>query len=223
MNANTIIITGSNGATASSLMSYFADHYKTVIGISRNPNQKDLGKNIHTLKADISSFKETEDVVIEINKAHQHIDCLINCAGGFDMGKNIEDNHYQWEKMYTVNFITCLNVCKAVIPLMKQRQSGSIINFGSKAAIDGFANAAPYLVSKSAVHALTKIVAIETKDDNIRCNAILPGIIDTPANRDAMPDEDFAQWETPNDIARKAHQILQSSISGELITLNQEI
>ena len=223
MNANTIIITGANGTTSSSLISYFADHYKTVIGISRNPHQKNIGNNIHTLKADISSFKEAEDVIIEISEGYQNIDCLINCAGGFDMGKTIEDNHYQWEQMYTINFITCLNVCKTVIPLMKQRQSGSIINFGSKAAIDGFSNAAPYLVSKSAVHAFTKFVAIETKDDNIRCNAILPGIIDTSANRNAMPDEDFTQWETPNDIACRAHQILQSSISGQLITLDQDI
>ena len=128
---------------------------------------------------------------------------------------------------FAVNVTGTFLISKYALPLMrkaaKNKVSASIINFGSKAAIDGFANAAPYLVSKSAVHAFTKFVAIETKDDNIRCNAILPGVIDTTANRNAMPDEDFTQWENPNDIARKAHQILQSSISGELITLDQDI
>jgi NAD(P)-dependent dehydrogenase (short-subunit alcohol dehydrogenase family) len=223
MSANTIVITGASGATASSLIQYFSEHYNNVIGISRNANEIDCAENVYTLKADISIDKEAEDAINEIDKIYGKIDCIINCAGGFDMGETIEESQYQWDQMHSINFGTCLNTSRAVIPIMKKNNGGCIINFGSRAALDGFANAAPYLVSKSAVHTLTKLTAIETQDNNIRCNAILPGIIDTPANRDAMPDEDFSQWETTEDIAKMAHRIIQSSKNGELITLNQEL
>lgn len=223
MNANTIVVTGSNGAAAAALIEYFRKHFKNVIGISRNPSEQHLGNNTHFLKADISAPKEAESAINEIYDSYGNISCVINCAGGFDMGPMIEDSHYQWEQMHLINFRTCLNTSKAAISAMKKTGGGCIINFGSKAALDGFANAAPYLVSKCAVHALTKLIAIEGKQKKIRCNAILPGIIDTQANRDAMPEEDFTKWESTQDIAKMAHRIIDSSLSGELITLNQDI
>ena len=223
MNANTIVVTGANGAVSTALIKYFSNHFKHTIGISRNPSKQDLGDNTHFLKADISAPKEAENAINEIHDSYGNISCVINCAGGFDMGQTIEDSHYQWDQMHLINFSTCLNTSKAAISAMKKTGGGCIINFGSKAALDGFANAAPYLVSKCAVHALTKFISIEGEEQNIRCNAILPGIIDTQANRDAMPAEDFSKWESTQDIAKMAHRIIDSSVTGELITLDQDI
>ena len=132
-----------------------------------------------------------------------------------DLIENTED----WEKMHSINFITCLNGCRAILPQFKKQNYGCIINFGSKEALDGFPTAAPYLISKSAVHSLTKLISIEMNDSQARCNAILPGIIDTPANRTAMPDEDYSTWETTDQIGSKINNILTDSISGELVTL----
>ena len=136
------------------------------------------------------------------------------------MGKSVEQDQDSWEKMHAINFTTCLHGSQAALHIMKKQGYGKIINIGSRAAIDGFPNAAPYLVSKSSVHALTRYIALENSDNKITCNAILPGVIDTPANREAMPDEDFSGWETPLQIAKKIEGVIASNVTGELIYVN---
>ena len=220
MKNKAIVITGSNGATARELIKYFADKFEDVIGITRNPTISYKEENVNIIQADILDKNEIIDLKDKIKLNHYNISCWINCAGGFNMGMNVEEDQDNWDKMYNINFQTCLNGCQIALEIMKQQGYGRIINIGSRAAIDGFPNAAPYLVSKSSVHALTKYIALETSGSDITCNAILPGIIDTPSNRDAMPKEDFKSWESPVDIAKKIEKVITSDVRGELIYIS---
>ena len=220
MNYKTIVITGSNGSTAKGLIRYFSNHFNNVIGISRDPHEMFSEKNVFIYKANMLNRSESFNISKHIIEKHQAIDVWINCIGGFSMGNSIDEDHENWNSMYNVNFTTCLHGCQAAIHYMKQQTDGHIINIGSEAALNGFENAAAYLISKSSVHALTKLIDLEMKKFNISCNAILPGIIDTPQNREAMPNEDFTKWQTPEQIAATIHHTLESKESGNLISVN---
>ena len=215
---NTLIVTGSDGATAKEIINYFADKYINVIGFSRHQSESYIQDNINIMNVDMLNMNQINDAVSTINNKYGIINCWINCVGGFSMGDLIEETD-NWDAMYSINFITCLNGCRAILPQFKNQNDGCIINFGSKAALEGFPGAAPYLMSKSSVHTLTKLISIELSEYDVRCNAILPGIIDTTKNRQAMPNEDYSKWESPDSIAAKINDIFNSEIKGELITL----
>ena len=117
--------------------------------------------------------------------------------------------------MYNTNFMTTLNCCQQILPLMKSRGFGRIINMGSRTAADAMPLAGPYCASKMAVHTLTKTVALEN-GDGITCNAILPGIIDTPVNRKTMETSDRAGWTSMRQIANKIEHIICSNANGVL-------
>jgi NADP-dependent 3-hydroxy acid dehydrogenase YdfG len=218
MNNNVLIITGSDGATAQALIDYFADKYKHVIGFSRQQKTSYPQDSVEIMNVDMLEPRQIIAAIDTTIEKYGEINGWINCVGGFDMGNLIEDED-NWDEMYSINFTTCLNGCRAIIPQFKKQNHGCIINFGSKAALDGFPTAASYLISKTSVHSLTKLISIEMGSSQARCNAMLPGIIDTKINRKAMPDEDYSTWESPKDIASKINYIFSSKINGELITL----
>ena len=218
MNNKVIVITGSDGATAQGLINYFATRYEHIIGFSRRQITVYKQNSVDIMKVDMLDNHQIIDAINTIIKKHGEISSWINCVGGFSMG-NLIENEDDWTSMQSINFTTCLNGCRAIIPQFKKQNHGSIINFGSKAALEGFPTAAPYLISKSSIHYLTKLIAIEMDDSKVRCNAILPGIIDTQANRRMMPDEDYSTWDSIDEIGSKIYNLLQDSISGELVTL----
>jgi len=220
MKYNTVVITGSNGATARELIRYFSTTSTQVVGITRHPKEKFVENNVDILTADMENRQEVNSIAQEIVRRYQTIDVWINCIGGFDMGPSIKDDQENWERMHNINFLTCLHGSQAALLHMTNQNDGQIINIGSQAALDGFPNAAAYLVSKSSVHMLTRLLALENTDNNIRVNAVLPGIIDTKANRDAMPNEDFNVWQTPLDIAKTIELTIDSNKSGMLVSVD---
>jgi short-subunit dehydrogenase len=220
MKYNTMVITGSNGATASELIRYFSKVTRHVAGISRLPKEDFSESNVKIFTADMEKPNEAHDVSNKIISKYKTIDIWVNCIGGFNMGSSIKDDSENWDNMFKVNFLTCLHGSQEALIHMTNQKMGYIINIGSQAAVDGFPNAAPYLVSKSSVHMLTRLIALENSNNNIRANAILPGIIDTNMNRDAMPDEDFSTWQTPVQIAKTIEDTIDSGKSGMLISVD---
>jgi NAD(P)-dependent dehydrogenase (short-subunit alcohol dehydrogenase family) len=123
------------------------------------------------------------------------IDVLANIAGGFTMGPLIQDTEDKdWDFMMNLNARSVFNTCRRVIPAMLQNDGGRIINVSARAIEHGKGRMGPYCASKAAVKTLTESLAAENKFDNINVNCILPGTIDTPENRQAMPDADFSNW-----------------------------
>jgi NAD(P)-dependent dehydrogenase (short-subunit alcohol dehydrogenase family) len=130
------------------------------------------------------------------------IDALVNTVGGFRGGYPVvEQGSDDWDFLLGVNLKTTLNTCRAVTPTMMEQRAGRIINVASRAALTGDAGLAAYSASKAAVLRLTESLAAELKDAGVNANCVLPGTIDTPQNRAAMPAADFARWVTPQDVA----------------------
>jgi NAD(P)-dependent dehydrogenase (short-subunit alcohol dehydrogenase family) len=107
------------------------------------------------------------------------------------------------ERMYQLNVMTAFRSCRAALPAMLEQGGGAIVCVGTKAALEPFSGASGYITSKAAVLAFVRALAVEYRDDGIRANAILPSVIDTPANREAMPDADHSTWVPPVQIARE--------------------
>ena len=130
------------------------------------------------------------------------VDILLNIAGGFSMGESSYDPQGRdWEAMFRVNVDTLRNSLQAVAPGMVERGRGSIVNVGAMAALKGQAKMSAYVASKSVVLRLTESLSAEVRDRGVNVNAALPSIIDTPANRAAMPKADPSRWVSPDDLA----------------------
>lgn len=130
------------------------------------------------------------------------IDILVNIAGGFRSGPPIHETSVDtWDFMLDLNARTAFLTSRAVIPHMLRRNYGRIISVAARAALEGKANMGPYVISKMAVIRLTETMAAELKHEGITVNCILPGTIDTPANRRDMPNANFDRWVPPESLA----------------------
>lgn len=129
------------------------------------------------------------------------IDALLNCAGGFAW-QTLEGGPLDtWTALFRLNVLTAATASRAAIPHLKTAAHGRIVNVGANAALKAAAGMGAYAASKAGVHALTQSLAEELKGDNVTVNAVLPSILDTPANRAEMPKTDPAIWVKPADLA----------------------
>lgn len=130
------------------------------------------------------------------------IDVLVNAVGAFRGGKPVhEADPADWEAMFDANVKTTLNACRAVIPAMIRQESGKIVNVASIAALHGEGNVAAYCASKSAVVRLTESLSTELRPYGVNVNCVLPGTLDTPQNRSAMPGGGDREWVSLEDLA----------------------
>jgi NAD(P)-dependent dehydrogenase (short-subunit alcohol dehydrogenase family) len=152
--------------------------------------------------ADLSTPAGARSFVDEAARQLGVLDGVALVAGGWAGGALFEEApDDSWERMLRANLDTAAHVCRATLPHLR-KQGGSVVAVGSRAAQTGGAGMAAYAVSKVAVHALVEVLALENAGRGVRFNAVLPGTIDTPANRRAMPDADHRKWTSPEAVAR---------------------
>ena len=214
------VVTGATGGTGPAIVELLSQKCAAVVGVARGENGRwsNLGGSRFQINANILDPKSVERLVSEVVKHFKSIHVWINVVGGFAMGKNVEDTKSEdWRGMHDLNFNSVLNCCRQILPIFKAQHFGRIINFGSVAGLEGMGLAGPYAMSKAAVINLTKTVALEGKDYEITANVIIPSIIDTPANRRAMPEADFSKWTTPIQIAEKIVMLIGSVRTGETV------
>ncbi|MCK9515038.1 MAG: SDR family NAD(P)-dependent oxidoreductase [Ottowia sp.] len=162
---------------------------------------KEAGQRL-CLAADLLDTAQVEYAVAQTLQRLGRIDILCNIAGGFHMGDKVhETSDEAWDFMFNINVRTLTNMASAVVPHMLEAGSGKIVNIGAFAARHGEAGKGAYIASKSAVIRLTESMALELRAQGINVNCVLPTIIDTPANRAAMPDADPARWVAPEALA----------------------
>jgi NAD(P)-dependent dehydrogenase (short-subunit alcohol dehydrogenase family) len=155
------------------------------------------------VSVDVTDSEAVEEFVAEILAKHGRLDILVNTVGGYAGGTNLwEVDPRTYDKMMQLNLKAGFVLVRAVVPLMIRQNNGWIVNIASKAAFDHAAGGALYTASKAAALALMDSLAAEVKPFNINVNSVLPSIIDTAANRKAMPKADFAKWPKPEEIAR---------------------
>lgn len=151
---------------------------------------------------DLTNEEDVREVATSAYQRFGRIDVLVNTVGTFRGGKTVhEEDMETWDFLFKINLNTSIFTCRAVIPYMIQQNSGRIINTASRSGLLGSAGYAAYSASKSAVIRLTESLAKELSDHNINVNCIVPGTIDTPQNRQDMPDADHSKWVDPAAIA----------------------
>jgi NAD(P)-dependent dehydrogenase (short-subunit alcohol dehydrogenase family) len=154
------------------------------------------------LAANLVDPAEAEKVVSTTLERYGRLDILLNLTGGFTGGAPVSAGQGdELDQMLNLNLRTAYNLSRAAVRPMIAQRWGRIINVASRDALHGRANFSAYAISKAAVLRLTESMAAEVQDDHITVNAIMPGIIDTPANRQSMPAADFSKWVQPAEIA----------------------
>jgi NAD(P)-dependent dehydrogenase (short-subunit alcohol dehydrogenase family) len=204
-----VLITGAAGNLGQAIAQVFANAGASLALVDISPDglataKNALNNNVKclTIPTDLINPQSVAELVRQTMEQFQHIDILVNVAGGFTMGPPLHETlDRDWDFMFNLNTRTVFNCCRAVIPIMLQQHNGTIINISARAAIVGQPNMSPYCASKAAVITLTESLAAEHRLTGIRVNCILPSIIDTPQNRTAMPNADYATWVSPTALA----------------------
>lgn len=149
---------------------------------------------------DLTAAEAAAMAIEQVVERFGRLDVLMNIAGGF-VWQTVDDAQPTWDRMFDLNLTTALNASRAALPHLKTSPDGRIVNVGSAAALKAGAGMGAYAASKSAVHSLTQALAEEIKSSSVTVNAVLPSILDTPANRTEMPDADPTTWVAPGDLA----------------------
>jgi NAD(P)-dependent dehydrogenase (short-subunit alcohol dehydrogenase family) len=194
-----VIITGAGGGLGTAVSKAFAAAGANVIGVEREWRQP---VPFTTLSADLTSAESCANMVTQALQKGP-IDALVHLVGGFGGGSPVSETcDDTWDLMMNINLRAAFNTMRAVLKPMTAAKKGRIVAIGSRAAVEPMANFAAYSVAKAALVALVKNIAAETKDLGISANAVLPSVIDTAANRKAMPNADFSRWVQPESIAK---------------------
>lgn len=154
-------------------------------------------------KLDVTDEAAVQQLVDGVVKEHGRLDILVNTVGGYAGGIKLWELETQvFDLMLALNLRAGFMLARTAVKAMLPQGNGAIVNVAAKAALDHAAGASAYAASKAAALALMDSLAEDLKGSGVRVNSILPSIIDTPANRKAMPGADFAKWPKPEDIAR---------------------
>lgn len=206
MKGKVVLVTGANGGLGVSVTQAFIDTGATVIGSSRKIRQSDFTSAQFTaIEADISSPTGAKALIESIAARFERLDIVVHTVGGFAGGQSVADtDDATFQQMFDLNVNTFFHMLRASIPLLRKSGRGRIIAIGSRAAVEPGAGVGAYGASKAAMVSLVKTVAAENPDAGLTANAILPGTMDTPANRRAMPNADFSKWVQPANVASLA-------------------
>lgn len=205
-----ILVTGPAGNLGSAVVTNFQEQGASLVLLDRHPDRlgdifPDLAKSPdHLLVSglDLTDYESVKNAVDKAISIFGGIDCLVHTAGGFSMGEQVHEiTAENWDKLMLLNVTTLLNITKAVNPYMIIKKAGKIVTIGARPSLSGKAKMGAYSVAKSAVLRLSESMSAELKSFGINVNCVLPGTIDTPENRQAMPDVDPARWVTPKSLA----------------------
>ena len=162
----------------------------------------DLKSRVTLIRASVTSEAEVDSFFQTVLHKLGRVDILVNVVGGFKGGIPVSELEVEdWDAMMNLNLKSAFLCCRAVLPHMKARKFGKIVNVSARAGLSGVAGMSAYCVSKGGVRLLSESIAQEVQDLGINVNAVMPSIIDTDANRKAMPGEDHSVWVAPADIA----------------------
>lgn len=189
-----VVITGGLGALGRSVAAVLSARGMQVALLDRAPAADVGGAAAVFGGVDLGDVASAGAAFLQAAQALGGIDALVNVAGGFQWETLEGGSIDTWDRLYSMNLRTAVIACKEVLPYLLQAPSGRIVNIGALASVKAGAGMGAYAASKAGVARLTESLAEELKDKHINVNAVLPSIIDTPANRADMPDADVTRW-----------------------------
>lgn len=205
------LVAGGTGALGRAVVLAFLEEGAKVVVTYRRQNEMDALKRLAGDRpASLAGYSvdTTHDAALmhlvqRIVEEDGHLDVLVNAVGAYAGGAKFWDaDAAEFDRMLDANLRSGHALLRAALPAMIKRGSGAIVNVASRAAVDHSGAAAGYVASKAAAVAMIDSLAADLKGTGVRANSILPGIIDTEANRQAMPKADFSKWPKPEAIAR---------------------
>jgi len=203
----TVLVTGAAGNLGRAVAQMFADRNARLALLDQNEGALSAAYAGETAPkfecaVDLLDQAAVEDAMDKIagSVGGPHVVCAI--AGGFHMGEAVHETpEDKWALMMDMNVRTLLNTVHAAVPRMLAKGDGKIVTIGAAAARQGMAQMGAYCASKSAVIRLTESLSAELRENSINVNCVLPSILNTPQNREAMPDADHAKWVTLPQLA----------------------
>lgn len=204
-----IVVTGAAGNLGQAVAEGFLKAGGLVCGLDHRQGR--LGDLFSQVQGNFRAYEGIDltdrEAVLAVGEKIQQdvgqVDVLVCTVGGFTMSERVDQITAEtWQKMMNINAISLLNSSAAFIPNMIAERHGKVVTIGSGASLKGSAKMGAYAAAKAAVLRLTESMSAELKSANIQVNCVLPGTIDSPQNRKAMPDADFSKWVTPEQVAQ---------------------
>jgi NAD(P)-dependent dehydrogenase (short-subunit alcohol dehydrogenase family) len=205
-----VLITGATGSLGSAISREFAQTEARLALASTSADKLDQladelalpEKRVLTFSGDLTNPQDVQALVERVKSRFGHLNVLLNTVGGWSGGTPVWETEVEaWEKALVLNLRSAFLLSRAVLPPMLEDGWGRIVHVGSKTAVEPRAKQAGYAVSKMGLITLTEVIAKEVKGRGVTANVVLPSIIDTPANRRAMPKLDPEKWVKPAQIA----------------------
>jgi NAD(P)-dependent dehydrogenase (short-subunit alcohol dehydrogenase family) len=213
----TAIVTGASGNLGRAIAQKFMDEGIRVIGTisPRNKPPFTAGKTFMYAALDLANETETEGFVRRMIKEYETIDYAVFTVGGFAMNKISETSIGDIRQQFSLNFETTYILARLIFIQMLKQGHGRIFLTGARTGTDmklskGFT---AYGLAKSLIFRLAELMNEEAKGTDVITAVIAPSVIDTPANRSAMPDADFSKWVQPGDIAEVVYQYCQPGMN----------
>jgi NAD(P)-dependent dehydrogenase (short-subunit alcohol dehydrogenase family) len=206
-----VLVAGGTGGLGNAVSLAFLQEGAKVVVTYRKEGEfaelkKAAGSKADALEGatvDVTDEGAVNGLVADIVSRHGRVDALVNAAGGYAGGVKLWEMETKvFDTMLALNLRSGYALARGVLPVMLKQGHGSIVNVAAKAAVDHGAGAGAYAASKAAAVAMMDSLAGDLKGSGVRVNSILPSIIDTAVNRQAMPKADFAAWPKPEEIAR---------------------
>jgi len=198
-----VFITGAKGGLGTSITARFLATGATVVGSSRSISKEDFSApNFVALPVDFTKGAAVREAVDTVAARYGRLDVLVHVLGGFAGGQTVAGmDDFTWEQMRDLNLTSAFYVLRAAIPHLRKSGKGRIVAIGSLTAVEPHSGLGAYVTFKAALTRLVRTVALENKDAGLTANVILPGTMDTPANRKSMPNADFNKWLQPSAVA----------------------
>ena len=202
MRDRVVLVTAPKGGLGSFITRRFLETGATVVGASRSISQQDFpGPNFTALIVDFTKAAAVNDAVQSVITRFGRLDVLVHALGGFVGGQTVaETDDDAWERMRDLNLTSGFYVLRAAIPYLRKSGRGRIVAIGSLTVVEPHPALGAYVTFKAALAMLVRTVALENKDVGLTAHVVLPGTMDTPANREAMPNADFSKWVQPKDV-----------------------
>jgi len=219
-----ILITGAKGGLGTFVTKSFLEAGARVFGVSRSIAESDFPHpNFSAVAAELSNGDRARQVVENVTGEAGRIDGLVHLVGAFAGGRPVADTDDAiLDKMLDLNLRSAFHIFRAVLPVMRAQGSGRIVGIGSKSAAEPAAMAGVYGASKAALVSLIRTVARENADARVSANVVMPGTMDTPANRAAAPNADYSSWVNPCQVAKLLVHLVSdqaSQVSGAVIPI----
>jgi NAD(P)-dependent dehydrogenase (short-subunit alcohol dehydrogenase family) len=227
MSEPVVLVTGGAGNLGRAVTRTFLENgarvavplHKTDTKESLEPHARRFGARLHTFALDLTTERGAQEAIKQVMEWAGRIDAVAHLVGAWFGGVPLAETPVEgWDRMMDLNAKSAYLVARAAIPPMAAGGGGALVFVGARAARENRAGNVAYAVSKAALATLVEAIAEECAPQGIRASAVLPGTIDTPANRSAMPGADFSKWTSADDIALLIHALATDPArTGELV------